>query len=81
MRITPVALIEFLGLAPTGRETAAPKRRPPGALDYQLPGRDWAALFGGIACLGALRPIVFLHLGAETEAEPEAEATIWHRIH
>ena len=81
MRTTPVALIEFLGLAPASREAAAPKRRPPGALDYQLPGRDWAALFDGIACLGALRPIVFLHLAAVADAEPEAEAVIWHRIH
>ena len=80
MRTTPVALIEFLGLA-ASREAAAPKRRPPGARDYQLPGRDWSALFDGIACLGALRPIVFLHLAMAAEAEPEAAAIDWQRIH
>ncbi|MGO4703069.1 hypothetical protein [Dyella sp. 2RAB6] len=81
MRTTPVALIEFLGLAPASREAATPKRRTPGALDYQLPGRDWAPLFDGIACFGAVRPILFLHLAAELEAEPEAEPVAWHRIH
>lgn len=83
MRTTPAALIEFLGLTPASRESTAPKRRPPGARDYQLPGRDWSALFDGIACLGALRPIVFLHLAiaAEAEAELEAEPIDWQRIH
>ena len=81
MRTTPVALIEFLGLVPARQAAPAPKRRAPGACDYQLPGRDWSALPGGIACLGALRPIVFLHLAELAEAEPEAAPIEWQRIH
>jgi len=80
MRTTPLALIEFLGLVPASRQ-AAPQPRRPGARDYQLPGRSWSALFDGIACLGALRPIVFLHLTAEAEAEAEAAPVLWVRIH
>ncbi|SFF58408.1 hypothetical protein SAMN02799615_04266 [Dyella marensis] len=83
MRTTPVALIEFLGLARATREAATPpQRRAPGARDYQLPGRYWPTLFDGSFCFHARRPIVFLHLADEADEEPPVEpAVIWHRLH
>lgn len=81
MRSTPIAQIEFHGLAPVTRDAAPPPRRRPGARDYQLPGRGWTSPFDGIACLGALRPIVFLHLADEIDFEPEEPPASWLRLH